>query len=153
ATGRNTPLSSQSIAALVQQVDEKKLDRKTRLLGGAVSPEIGLHDVSPDFFRTLSIPIVKGRAFTAEDRQGSPKVAIVSQSTARTLWPGQDPIGRRVAATSFYFTDDATAEVVGVAADVMYGKPGEPQILDLYYPSLQDGLRWATLFVKTTGDP
>ena len=98
--------------------------------------QIGLHDVSPDYFKTLSIPIRKGRAFTAEDRDGTPKVVIVNESAARRLWPGQDPIGRRVAATSFFFADDATAEVVGVAGDVLYGRPGDPQILDLYYPTL-----------------
>jgi len=109
--------------------------------------------VSPDFFKTLSIPIRRGRAFTAEDREGSPKVVIVSESTARRLWPGQDPIGHRIAATSFYFAENATAEVVGIAGDVLYGRPGDRRILDLYYPSLQGGLPWATIFVKTDGDP
>ena len=153
ATGRTAPLSSRNLVAIVRQVDEKKFETGGRFTGDQGAVQIGLHDVSPDYFRTLSIPIRKGRAFTAADREGSPKVAIVSESTARKLWPGQDPIGRRMAATSFFFADDATAEVVGVAGDVLYGKPGEPQILDLYFPTLQAGLRWATLFIRTSGDP
>ena len=153
ATGRTAPLSSRNMVAVVRQVDEKRFETGGRFTGDPGSVQIGLHDVSPDYFKTLSIPIRKGRAFTAADREGSAKVAIVSESTARKLWPGQDPIGRRVAANSFFFADDATAEVVGVAGDVLYGKPGEPQVLDLYYPTLQAGLRWATLFLRTPGDP
>jgi len=151
ATGRTSPLSSRNMIAVVRQVD----DRRMATSGGfpSESTQIGLHDVGPDYFRTLSIPIKKGRAFTAEDREGTPKVVVINETAARRLWPGQDPIGRRIAATSFFFADDATAEVVGVAGDVLYGRPGEAQKLDLYYPTLQGGLPWATLFVKTSGDP
>jgi predicted permease len=140
------------MVAIVSQVDSKRLESKGRFTGEQGAVEIGLHDVSPDYFKTLSIPIRSGRAFTAADREGSPKVVIVSESTARKLWPGQDPIGHRIAATSFFFDQNATAEVVGVAGDVLYGKPGDRRILDLYYPSLQGGLPWATIFVKTGGD-
>ena len=153
ATGRTAPLHSRNMIAVVRQVDERKIESKGRFTGESGAVEIGMHDVAPDYFRTLSIPIRKGRAFTPEDREGSPKVAIISESAAKKLWPGQDPIGRRIAATSFYFADDATAEVVGVAGDVLYGRPGDRQILDLYYPAYQAGLPWATLFVKTKGNP
>ncbi len=147
STGRTAPVSSRNMVAVVRQVDDRQLgvDR------GAV--QIGIHDVSPDYFRALSIPIRRGRAFRPEDREGSPKVVVVSETTARRLWPGQDPIGRRLAATTSFFADGQTAEVVGVAGDVLYGRPGEPQGLDLYYPSFQGGLKWATLFVRTSGDP
>ena len=147
ATGRTPPVSSRNMIAVVRQVD----DRRFSVEEGAT--QIGIHDVSPDYFRTLSIPIRRGRAFTAEDREGSRKVVVVSETTARRLWPGQDPIGRRLSATTFYFADDQTAEVVGVAGDVLYGRPGGRQPLDLYYPSFQGGLPWGTLFVKTSGDP
>ena len=153
ATGRSSPLASRNMVAIVSQVDSKRFQSRGRFTGEEGAAEIGLHDVSPDYFKTLSIPIRRGRAFTAQDREGSPKVVIVSESTARKLWPGQDPIGHRIAATSFYFAEDATAEVVGVAGDVLYGKPGDRRILDLYYPSLQAGLPWATIFVKTNGNP
>src|SRR5262249_51259352 len=142
ATGRTAPLNARSMVAVVRQVDEKKLDSKGRFTGESGALQIGMHDVAPDYFRTLSIPIKKGRAFAAEDGAGSPRVVVVSEPPARKLWPGQDPIGRRIAATSFYFADDATAEVVGVAGDVLYGRPGDRQMLDLYYPTFQAGLPW-----------
>ena len=153
ATGRTAPLSSRNMVSIVTQVDAKRFQSNGRFTGEAGAQEIGIHDVSPDYFKTLSIPIRRGRAFTADDREGSPKVVVVSESTAKKLWPGQDPIGHRLAASTFYFADDATAEVVGVAGDVLYGRPGERQLLDLYYPTLQGGLPFATLFVKTNGDP
>ena len=96
ATGRTPPVSSRNMIAVVRQVD----DRRFSVEEGAT--QIGIHDVSPDYFRTLSIPIRSGRAFTAEDREGSRKVVVVSETTARRLWPGQDPIGRRLSATTFY---------------------------------------------------
>src|SRR4029079_1203067 len=111
ATGRTSPLSSRNMVAIVSQIDSKRLESKGRFTGEQGAVEIGLHDVSPDFFKALSIPIRQGRAFTAEDREGSPKVVVVSESTARRLWPGQDPIGHRIAATSFFFAENATAEV------------------------------------------
>ncbi len=153
ATGRTAPLSSRNMISIVSQIDSRRIERKGRFTGESGVSEIGIHDVSPDYFRTLSIPIQRGRAFTNEDREGTPKVVIVSESTARKLWPGQDPIGHRLAASTFYFADDATAEVVGVVGDVLYGKPGDRKILDLYYPTQQGGLVWATIFVKTNGDP
>jgi predicted permease len=153
ATGRTSPLASRNMVSIVSQVDSRRFESKGRFTGERGAAEIGIHDVSPDYFKTLSIPIRRGRAFTENDREGSPKVVIVSETTARRLWPGQDPIGHRLAASTFYFADNANAEVVGVAGDVLYGKPGDRQMLDLYFPSLQGGLPWATLFVKTNGDP
>ncbi|HEV8581937.1 MAG TPA: ABC transporter permease [Thermoanaerobaculia bacterium] len=52
--------------------------------------------ITPDYFRTLGIPIVRGRAFTADDRRGAQKVMIVNETLAAALFPGEDPIGRRV---------------------------------------------------------
>ena len=153
ATGRTAPMSARNMVAIVRQVDDRRFVSEGRFPSSDSALQIGLHDVSPDYFRTLSIPIKKGRAFTAEDRAGTPKVVVINETAARRLWPGQDPIGRRVAATSFFFADDATAEVIGVAGDVLYGRPGDPQGLDLYYPTYQAGLSWATIFVKTAGDP
>jgi putative ABC transport system permease protein len=153
AIGRTAPLSSRNMIAIVRQVDDQRFVSEGRTPGSGTAVQIGLHDVTPDYFKTLGIPIRKGRSFTAEDRGDSPKVVIINETAARRLWPGQDPIGRKIAATSFYFADDAVAEVVGVAGDVTYGRPGDPQALDLYYPSFQAGLPWATIFVKTPGDP
>jgi len=53
-------------------------------------------DISPDYFTTFRIPIRRGRGFTAQDRAGAPRVAVINRATADQLWPGQDPIGRQL---------------------------------------------------------
>jgi putative ABC transport system permease protein len=59
-------------------------------------PRAGFRTVSPGYFETMRIPIVKGRTFTGVDREGSQEVAIVSASLAARLWPGQNPVGQRL---------------------------------------------------------
>ncbi len=145
--GPSTPLSGRGMIAVVRQVD----DRTFTSGGGA--PDIGVHDVGPGYFATLGARILRGREFTDADREGSPKVAVINQAAARRFWPGQDPIGRRIAATTSFFPKGETAEIVGVAADIRYGRPDDPLRLDLYFPSLQGGLPRTTLFLRTAGDP
>jgi putative ABC transport system permease protein len=69
-----------------------------------------------DYFRTLGIPLVRGRAFLESDRAGAPGVVVVSEAAARRLWPGADPIGKRVRFRFF----DQWLTVVGVARDIRY---------------------------------
>jgi hypothetical protein len=76
--------------------------------------------VSGDYFRTLGIPLLKGRTLTAADRAGAPPVAVVSETAATRFWPNEDPIGKRVWFGSV-FTDPAHAvTIVGVVGDVKY---------------------------------
>jgi predicted permease len=105
----------------------------------ADAPLVGRHYVGPDHFRTLGIDVVRGRAFTPEDRLGRPRVAIVSETAARRLWPGQDPIGHRIALGSPFGADPTEPpwEVVGVASDVVYWPVnGEPKA-EIYTPYMQ----------------
>ncbi len=75
--------------------------------------------VTPDYFATLRIPIVRGRAFTDADREGATEVAILNETFARNLFPGQDPVGRTVK------NDERVLTVVGVARDSKYRTLGE----------------------------
>src|SRR5436305_2910927 len=70
--------------------------------------------VSPGFFHTLGIPLLRGRDFTAEDRRGAPGVAIVDEELAGTLWPGRNPLGEHIV----LMPANETWEVVGVARNV-----------------------------------
>lgn len=80
----------------------------------AGNPVLNIEAVAPDYFATLGIPLLRGRAFSNADREGSPPVVIVSSSTARHFWPDDDPIGRRVRAAG------QEATVVGVVPDTRY---------------------------------
>src|SRR6185503_20354885 len=76
------------------------LNRPFTLPGQPVDPKNPLaaqfNVVSPDYFRALGIRLTQGRAFTERDREGTPLVAVVNESTARRIWPGENPIGKRI---------------------------------------------------------
>ena len=112
------------------------------LQGDFVSAGVG-------YFRTLGIPIVRGRAFTAADGPNAPLVAVVSQRAARTFWPDSDPIGKRIVANG----GARTLTVVGIVGDVrQYGLDQEPTD-QFYVPFAQTPFRESTFLVRTTGDP
>jgi predicted permease len=82
--------------------------------------------VGDRFFETLNIPILAGRGFGPQDTQGSPKVAVINQSLARTRFPGQNPVGRRFV-TETHDSDghggavvDESIQIVGVCGDTRY---------------------------------
>jgi predicted permease len=98
-------------------------------LDPASAPAVGRHYISADYFRTLGIPILAGRALSPGDRAGSPPVVVINESGARRLWPGESPIGKRVwfGTTTGPFSDSAhPVEIVGVAGDVKYGGVERP---------------------------
>jgi len=80
---------------------------------------LNLEAVAPNYFGTLGIPLLRGRAFSDQDRAGSPRVAIVSEVMARRTWPGQNPVGKRL---KFGTPDspEAWLTVVGVAGETRY---------------------------------
>jgi len=79
------------------------------------SEPIGWFPISPDYFRTLGVAVVRGREFTKSDSLASTQVAVVNETLARRLWPGEDPIGREI---TIDFVNDPPRQVVGVVADV-----------------------------------
>ena len=111
--------------------------------------------VAPDFFRTLGIRLVAGRAFTMRDDAAAPLVGVVNESFARMMWPGESAIGRRIA-----WPPDASEprptrvlEVVGVVADHQYTSLTVTPSPTIYYPVLQEYDGRATIVARTTGRP
>jgi predicted permease len=132
-----------------------------RMVGTAVSlegvdPDAGAVPVSfaamaPGYFKTLGIPLVRGRDFAAGDGPGAPPVVVVNQTLARRLWPDQDPLGRRL---KMYGHDEPYREVIGVARDGKYDELTESPRNFLYLPERQRAdLSDIALVVKTAGDP
>jgi predicted permease len=93
-------------------------------------------DVSPDYFRVMGIRFLKGRGFTDQDNSSAPGVVIISQSVARTLWPGQDPIGQRIT-----MEDDPKPRdwqtIVGVVDDVRQQSLTKKPLPAIYQPYQQ----------------
>ncbi len=112
-------------------------------------PTAEFNVVTPDYFRTLGIPIFSGRTFDGRDRPAKPLVAIVNQSLARHHWHGQDPVGRRIS-----FDDGKTwTQIVGVIGDVRErGLDQAPSDL-IYLPYAQYPQMAPSLVARTQGDP
>jgi len=93
-------------------------------------PEAFVRVVSDGYFEALGIPLKSGREFTESDRASSEPVVVVNETLARTLWPGQDPIGQMM-------TQDGGRRVVGVVADVHHGGPERSGGSEMYLPMRQ----------------
>jgi predicted permease len=105
--------------------------------------------VSPDYFATLQLPIISGRAFGPQDRAGAAGVIIVNERFAATAWPGQNPIGRQVRLDSLDSPSHLT--VVGVARDAKYREVNESPRLFYYLPLSQVFLSEVTFYVRHSG--
>ncbi len=143
-------------AALTLTVPLAQVAGETRIgtlrpLGGAVQrPPVTMeYDVvSPGFFATLGIGVVRGRDFTSGDRTGAPEVAILDEQAARSLWPDHDPVGERVA-----LADGTVREVIGVVRRIRFSDlPAEPHPY-FYVPLAQHYEPAMALQVRTAGDP
>jgi putative ABC transport system permease protein len=120
------------------------------------APPVLRHYVGPDHFVTLGIPLRRGRAFTAADVAGAPRVAIISESAARRFWPDDDPIGKRVwfGGGSNFNSPDSSAEIVGIVADVVYDPlDRQPNFASFYTPYAQFTYASRMVFLRTRGDP
>jgi predicted permease len=111
--------------------------------------ETALNIVSPQYFETMQIPIVRGRSFTEADRPGAPPVIIVNEAFAERYWPGIDPLGKRVGNGP----DGPFREVIGVTRTGKYNTLAEEPLPYLYLPLRQQYNAALTLHVKTAGDP
>ena len=106
--------------------------------------------VTPDYFQTLQIPLKAGRTFTEQDTLDTTKVVIVNETMARTLWPGENPMGTRF---TIWHDEKFAREVVGIVGDTKDSLDEEtgPQ---MYVPYAQDPT-WGSLSlaVRTSGEP
>jgi putative ABC transport system permease protein len=108
--------------------------------------------VGPEYFQTMQIPLINGRAFSESDGQEAPRAAIISESMARRYWPDEDPLGKRIK-TGPHDSKEDWATVVGVVGNVrrfMFDKENRPT---LYISYLQTPWRGLHIVARTAGDP
>jgi predicted permease len=108
-----------------------------------------VNQVGDDYFTTLGIPVLRGRAFTPADRPGAPAVAIINEVLAKQFWPNEDPVGRQIR----IFSDKVPREVVGIAKDTKVNFLGEEPTALLYLPLEQNYASQVTVQVRSAGAP
>jgi len=112
----------------------------------------GWRVIEGDYFKTMGIPLVRGRAFSAADTREATPVAIVNEAFARAAWPGEDPIGKRFTAGNATRGNSAAA-VVGVVGDVRHVSLDARPEPEFYRPHAQTVMGGVTLALRTSGDP
>ena len=105
--------------------------------------------MTPTFFDTLRIPRLSGRVFTDGDRETTHPVAVINEAMAKHFWPNDSPLGKRF----HFFGDKELREVVGIVSNVVVNQVGEDSQPMAYLPMTQDYSPFATLQVRTTGNP
>ena len=110
--------------------------------------------ISPDYFRTMTIPLRAGREFTNQDVMNSPGVIVVNETAARRLWPGEPAVGKQIILPGANNTS-VTLTVIGVTGDVRQTglgiEPGPEIFLSFLQPA--PPWPWLTLVVQTTPEP
>ena len=106
--------------------------------------------VSADYFKAMGIPLLRGRVFTEQDTRNSTRVAVISESMAKRVFPNEDPIGKRI-----HVTNGPTVfrEIVGIVGDVKHYGLDQDTTLQTYEPYTQQPFSFMTLVVRTAGDP
>ncbi len=120
---------------------------------GAIASPATIRAVTPGYLGALAIPLLQGRGFADADRDNAAPVAIISETAARRLWPGVNPLGRRIRLTEHQIrsADTATVErtVVGIAHDVRQS-PTDEDIADVYLPLSQAPGRFPAIITRPT---
>jgi putative ABC transport system permease protein len=110
--------------------------------------------VTPNYFRAMSIPVVQGRAYTDRDNENVPRVMIINEELAQTVFPGENPVGKRI--TFGRIESDGQPgwfEIVGVVANVRSLELREEAEPELYFSALQDMWPGMSLVVRSSVEP
>jgi putative ABC transport system permease protein len=117
-------------------------------------PGANMRGVSSGYFRAMSIPLLQGRSFTDNDKEGAPRALIVNQALAQKDFPGENPVGKRI---TFGNTDDQQQpiwfEIIGVSANVRSLELKEEPVPELYFSSLQNPWAAMSLVVRSSVEP
>jgi predicted permease len=141
-------LESAALARVAPMTREREGGRVWRLgeQGDERAMTVSRNFVSPDYFRVLRIPLVRGRVFDERDRAGAQPVAIVNETMARQAWPGQDPIGQ--------FLQGRTGRpllVVGLVRDTKYRTIGEDPTPFVYISAAQTNEAIMRVLIRSRG--
>jgi putative ABC transport system permease protein len=106
--------------------------------------------VTPGYFETMGIPLLRGRGIEPGDRANAPDVAVISRTLADRLFPGENPLGRRLI---YEWGDTTYAEIVGIAGDVHHENLATAPFMEIYRPAAQFPYPFMSVVVRSGEDP
>lgn len=110
-------------------------------------------NVTPDYFRSMSIPLARGRFFTERDAQGAPNVVIINEAMARTYFAGVNPIGQRIGIMNGNSQPDYWSEIVGIVGNVkIFRLQDDENQAEAYQPLAQQPLSTMTFTIRSKAD-
>jgi len=114
-------------------------------------PDVNVSLVEPDFFETLGIPLISGRTFNRSESFEATGNVVISRSMAQMLWPGENPLGKRV--TIYMKRNNTPSTVIGVVGDVKHSGLSSAVKPTAYWSYPELGFQFMTLVIRTDGDP
>src|SRR5439155_1079297 len=114
------------------------------------SPSANWYSVSSDYFRAMGIPLIRGRVFTEQDASTAPRVTVINETMARKIFPGEDPIGKRI---SMGIDSQAMREIVGIVRDVKHYGLESRVTMQMYEPYRQRPMQSMSLLLRANSRP
>jgi hypothetical protein len=114
-------------------------------------PDEEIRIISPDYFRVLETPLLKGRFFTAADQDGAPPVTIINQALAKRYWPNEESLGKRIGIPGAGKT--IWASIIGIVDDIHHRGLDLPALPEYYVPLAQAPYNSMILTVRSVQDP
>lgn len=105
--------------------------------------------ITPDYFRAMGIPLIKGRVFSEQDTKDAPRVVVINESLARKYFPGEEAIGKRIDVT---VADDNMAEIIGIVGDVRHMTLDREAGVESYFTYQQVPNTFMTLVARSKSD-
>ncbi len=143
-----------SVLPVSENFDQRTIEVEGQARGPGEHPDVENNIVTPDYPRTMAMPLLGGRFLTEQDKTNTPFAAVVSDALARKLWPGDSALGKRL---RFYNSEPVEQRpwrtVVGVVGDVKQYGLDTPGTAALYVPLTQMPASSLTLAVRTRADP
>lgn len=124
-----------------------------RPVPAAEEPSAGIRVISPSYFETMKIPLIRGRVFDARDNEKSPPVVIINEEFARRYFPGEDPVGKRIRPGFSMHGEPLMREIVGVVGGVKDRSLRADFRPEYYVTYPQAMIADLTICVRTAGDP
>jgi predicted permease len=136
------------------QIDlrQRPLTREGQDVQSSQPPLIDTAIVSPEYFHVLGMTLLRGRLFADQDIEDTPSIAIINQAAARTYWPNQDPVGKRVIVRSRVAKPGWTT-IVGVIADAHTESLADAGIPQMYFDIYQRPAKFLALYLRGQVDP